>query len=369
MASPIVIALDAMGGDGGPAVAVGGAAIALVRHPELRFRFHGDEKQIAPLLDAEPALLAASTIIHTDMAIGSHDKPSHALMRGRYHSSMWQAIESVKKGEAQLAVSGGNTGALMAMAKVCLKMIPGIDRPVIAAVWPTVDAECLVLDLGANVGFSAAQLVDTALMGAVTAQALFNLPRPSVGLLNIGVEEVKGLEDIRRAHAALKAAPTLPFEYRGFVEADRIGHGAADVVVTDGFTGNIALKAAEGTARQIAEYLRQAMRRSLLSRIGGFLAQGAFRVLKDKMDPRKFNGGVFLGLNGLVIKSHGGTDALGYASAIDIGAEIARAGLVDRIRRDLTAAIAEVKGTLAAADGEAATAKLTRRAENTTVGS
>ncbi len=348
MASPVIIALDAMGGDGGPAIAIAGAAIALVRHPEIRFRLHGDKALIDPLLAPHPRLARVSELVHTNVAIASDERPSQALMRGRYVSSMWQAIDGVKKGQASLAVSGGNTGALMAMAKVCLKMIPGIDRPVIAAVWPTVDAECLVLDLGANVGFSAAQLIDTALMGAITAQALFDLPRPSVALLNIGVEEVKGLEDIKRAHLALKAATNLPFEYRGFVEGDQIGHGAADVVVTDGFTGNIALKTAEGTARQIAAYLKQSMRRSPLAMVGGFLAQGAFRVLMRKMDPRRLNGGVFLGLNGLVIKSHGGTDATGYASAIDIGYDIARAGLVAKIARDLEATIGGIKGSLAA---------------------
>jgi phosphate acyltransferase len=348
MTTPLVIALDAMGGDGGPPVAVAGASMALIRHPDIEFRFHGDEAKIAPLLNQHKSLQSASRIIHTDVAVAMEDRPSQALMRGRYTSSMWQAIDAVKSREAQFALSSGNTGALMAMAKVCLKTLPGIDRPVIAAVWPTVNAECLVLDLGANVGFSAAQLIDTALMGAATAQALFDLPNPTVGLLNIGVEEVKGLEEIKRAHAALRDAKNLPFAYIGFVEADQIGHGAADVVVTDGFTGNIALKTAEGTARQIAEYLRQAMRRSPMAMLGGFLAQGAFKVLRRKMDPRRLNGGVFLGLNGLVIKSHGGTDATGYASAIDLGYDIAKAGLIGRITRDLETTIGEIKGSLAA---------------------
>lgn len=324
-----------MGGDHGPGVVIPGAAIALERHPGVRFRVFGREPEIRAALAAAPSLAAACDVTHTDVAIAMDDRPSQALMRGRWTSSMWLTVEAVKKGEAQVAVSGGNTGALMAMAKFCLKTLPGIDRPVIAGIWPTVESECLVLDLGANVGATAAQLIQMALMGAAMARTLHDLEKPTVALLNIGIEEIKGLEQIKAAHGMLRAKTDLPFDYRGFIEADQIGHGAADVVVTDGFTGNIALKTAEGTARQIAQYLRQAMNRSPMSQLGGLLAQGAFRVLKDKMDPRRNNGGVFLGLNGLVIKSHGGTDALGYASAIDLGYDIARAGLVKRIAADL----------------------------------
>ncbi len=334
MPAPLVIALDAMGGDRGPEVVVPGAALSLVRHPELRFRLYGERKAIEAALAEHPALAEKSEIIHTDIAVAMNDKPSQALMRGRGKSSMWLAIDAVHKGEAGVIVSGGNTGALMAMSKICLKMLPGIERPAIAAIWPTVEAECLVLDVGANVGASARQLADNAFMGAATARALFELERPSVGLLNIGVEEVKGLDAIREAHTWLRARQ-LPFDYRGFVEGDQIGHGAADVVVTDGFTGNVALKTAEGTARQIAQYLKAAMARSMLAQAGAVLAQGAFKILKEKIDPRRANGGVFLGLNGLVIKSHGGTDATGYASAIDLGYDMARAGLLQRIAKDL----------------------------------
>ncbi len=334
MATPLVIALDAMGGDHGPDVVVPGAELSLIRHPEVSFRMFGDQAKIAPLLEAHPKLKVRTELIHTDVVVAMDEKPSQALKRGRHGSSMWLAIEAVKKGEAAVAVSGGNTGALMAMSKVALKTIPGIERPVISAIWPTVDAECIVLDVGANVGATAEQLVGSALLGAAMARALFDIEQPTVGLLNIGVEEVKGLDEIKRAHVWLReTAP--PFDYRGFVEGDEIGQGKVDVVVTDGFTGNIALKTAEGTAKQIGEYLRQAMRRSLLSKLGAALAQGAFTVLKRKMDPRRLNGGVFLGLNGLVIKSHGGTDAMGFASAIDLGYDIARAGLLARIGNDL----------------------------------
>ena len=341
MPTPVVIALDAMGGDRGPEAVVAGADLCLARHRDIRFLFVGDGARIRPLLSQYPALAANSDIDHTELAVAMDDKPSEALRRGRWKSSMWRAVEAVKTGRAEFAVSGGNTGALMAMAKVCLKAMPGIERPAIAAIWPTVKAECLVLDVGATVEANAGQLIKFAFLGAAMARALRRMDRPTVALLNIGTEEVKGLEAIKDAHAQLRAMP-LPFEYQGFVEADRIGHDAADVVVTDGFTGNIAIKTAEGTARQVGAYLRAAMEQSLLSQLGGFIAQDAFRVLKAKMDPRRSNGGVFLGLNGLVIKSHGGADATGYASAIDLGYDMARAGLIARTRLDVAAVMPEI---------------------------
>ena len=334
MPEPIVIALDAMGGDHSPEAVIAGADLSLARHPDMRFRLVGDRLRVAPLLARYPALAGRAVVVHADLAVAMDDKPSEALRRGRWKSSMWLAIEAVKSGEAAYVVSGGNTGALMAMAKFCLKTLPGIERPAMAAIWPTVKAECLVLDVGANVGATAAQLVAFALLGAAMGQALHKRDRPSVALLNIGVEEAKGLEEIKRANAILRSM-TLPFDYKGFVEGDGIGHDAADVVVTDGFTGNVALKTAEGTARQVGQYLRVAMEQSLLSQLGGFIAQDAFRLLKARMDPRRSNGGVLLGLNGLVIKSHGGSDATGYSSAIDLGYDMARAGLVSRMARNM----------------------------------
>ena len=337
MSEPIVIALDAMGGDHGPEAVIAGADLSLARHGDMRFRLVGDSARIASLLARYPSLAARADVVHADLAVAMNAKPSEALRRGRWKSSMWLAIEAVKSGEAALVVSGGNTGALMAMSKFCLKTLPGIERPAIAAIWPTVKAECLVLDVGANVGATATQLVAFALLGAAMAQALHKRARPSVALLNIGVEEVKGLDHIKEAHAALRSMD-LPFDYKGFVEGDDIGHDAADVVVTDGFTGNVALKTAEGTARQVGRYLREAMEQSLLSQLGGFIAQDAFRILKARMDPRRSNGGVFLGLNGLVIKSHGSADATGYSSAIDLGYDMARAGLVAGMARNMAVA-------------------------------
>jgi glycerol-3-phosphate acyltransferase PlsX len=334
MGAPVTIALDAMGGDHGPSVVIPAAAFALVRHPDMQFLLVGDTAKIEPVLADHPALAAKARIIHTDVAVAMDAKPSQALRKGRWRSSMWLALEAVRDGRADAAVSAGNTGALMAMAKFCLKTIVGIDRPAIAAIWPTVEAECIVLDVGANVGADARQLVEFALMGAAMARALFGLDKPSVGLLNIGVEEIKGLDQIREAAAVLREAP-LPIRFHGFVEGDDVGQGVVDVVVTDGYTGNIALKTAEGTAKQIGEYLRAALGRSLLARLGAVLAQGAFRALKDKLDPRQLNGGIFLGLNGIVVKSHGGTDATGFASAIDLAYDMASSGVVKRLASDV----------------------------------
>ncbi|MGH6670973.1 MAG: phosphate acyltransferase PlsX [Xanthobacteraceae bacterium] len=331
MPDKVRIALDAMGGDHGPAVTVAGAGLFLRRHPESEFLFFGDAAAVAPLLDADPQLKAASRLTHTEVAVRMDAKPSQALRYGRWKSSMWLAIAAVKKGDADLALSGGNTGALMAMAKFELKMLPGIERPAIAALWPTLRGESIVLDLGASIGADAEHLVDLAVMGAATARILFGLERPTVGLLNIGVEEVKGLEPVREAGRILREEKLPNLDYQGFVEGDDIGRGKVDVVVTEGFAGNIALKAAEGTARQMGEYIRNAMSRSLSARIGYLFARSALRELKARIDPRRSNGGVFLGLNGIVIKSHGGTDAEGFAAAITLGHGVVREKLLTKI--------------------------------------
>ena len=335
MPQKVRIALDAMGGDHGAAVVVPGAELSLSRHPEIEFLLFGDAAAVAPLLDARPLLKAASRFVHTDVAVAMHDKPSQALRKGRWKSSMWRAIDAVKKGEADVAVSAGNTGALMVMAKLSLKTMAGIERPAIAALWPTLKGESVVLDLGASIGADAQHLVDLAAMGSAMARVLLGLERPTVGLLNIGVEEQKGLEEVREAGQMLRDGKWPQFEYVGFVEGDDIGKGTADVVVTEGFAGNIALKAAEGTARQMGQYLKAEMNRSWATKLGYFLARSAFRALADKMDPRKANGGVFLGLNGIVIKSHGGTDAEGFAYAVDVGYDLVRHEMLAKIGQTL----------------------------------
>ncbi|MDF2810989.1 MAG: phosphate acyltransferase [Microvirga sp.] len=321
-----------MGGDHGPSVVVPGAVLALERHPGIRFLMVGNEALINPLLAQHPKLKEVTEVLHTDLAISMDEKPSQAIRMGRGKSSMWRAVQAVKDGQADAAVSAGNTGALMATAKVCLKTMAHIERPAIAAMWPTLRGESIVLDVGATIGADAGHLVDMAIMGAAMARIVFDLERPTVGLLNVGTEEIKGIEAVKEAGRILREANLPNLAYHGFVEGDDLGKGTVDVVVTEGFSGNIALKTAEGTAKQIGEYLRAAMSRTIMAKIGYLFAKQAFDALRDKMDPRKVNGGVFLGLEGVVVKSHGGTDALGFASAIDVAYDMAHFELMKTIR-------------------------------------
>ena len=341
MSESVRIALDAMGGDHGPSVVVDGAATSVGHLPDSTFIFFGDEAQVGPLVARHPALAAVSQVRHTTVSIRMDEKPSVALRAGRRTSSMWCAVEALKRGEADVAVSAGNTGALMAMSKICLNTLPGIDRPGLAALWPTVRGESIVLDVGATMGADAQTLVDLAVMGAAMARILLGFPRPTVGLLNVGSEEIKGIEEVKAASRRLRELALPQFDYRGFVEGDDLGKGTVDVVVTEGFTGNIALKTAEGTARQIGHYLREVMGETLRARAGYILAKPAFDALRKKIDPRRVNGGVFLGLDGIVIKSHGGTDAEGFAGAIDIGYEMVRQRLLDKIREMLALTLSQ----------------------------
>ncbi|API52293.1 phosphate acyltransferase [Rhizobium leguminosarum] len=331
----IRISLDLMGGDFGPQVVIPGAAKALDRHPDISFVLYGLKEQCDPVLAKFPKLREKSIFHDCELAVAMDEKPSQALRRGRYISTMWRSIAAVKTGDADVAVSAGNTGALMAMAKFCLRTMANIERPAIAAIWPTLKGESIVLDVGATIGADAQQLMDFALMGGAMARALFEVERPTVGLLNVGVEEMKGQEEVKEAGRLLREANIDSLEYSGFVEGNDLGKGTVDVVVTEGFSGNIALKTAEGTAKQIGEYLRAAMSRTLLARIGYLFAKSAFDMLREKLDPSKVNGGVFLGLNGIVIKSHGGANAEGIAAAIEVGYDMAKNGLNQKIENDL----------------------------------
>ncbi|MBK8771824.1 MAG: phosphate acyltransferase PlsX [Rhizobiales bacterium] len=352
MADKLTISLDAMGGDQGPEMVIPGAALAAERRPGFSFLLFGDEARIAPVLAQYPKLHKVATIRHTDVAVAMDDKPSQALRRGRGKSSMWQAIDAVRKGEAAAAVSAGNTGALMAMARFILRTVEGIERPAIAAVWPTMRGQSVVLDVGATVGADARQLLEFAVMGEAMARCLFGVQQPTVGLLNIGVEEIKGNEAVKEAGRLLRELQ-LPLHYHGYVEGDDIGKGTVDVVVTEGFTGNVALKAAEGTAKQISSFLRTALTRTLMAKLGALLASGAFRAFRDRLDPRKHNGGVFLGLNGIVVKSHGGTDAIGFATAVDVAINMVSNGLVAKIAED----VAQVNALLTPAAAAATAAE------------
>ena len=327
-----------MGGDNAPEVVIQGADIALERDPGLAFILVGDEERIRSLLANTKRLKAREPeIVHTDKAIGSADKPSVALRAGR-GSSMRMAIDLVGKGRADCIVSAGNTGALMAMAKFVLRTVPGIDRPAIASLFPTLKGESAMLDLGANIECDATNLVQFAIMGQIFARTVLGLERPLVGLLNVGSEEQKGHESVRDAATILRNIQDMPFDFHGFVEGDDITAGTVDVVVTDGFTGNVALKTAEGTSRLIGQFLREAFRSSLMSKVGYVLARGAIGQLRQRIDPRRYNGAMFLGLNGIAVKSHGGTDALGFASAIAVAVDMARHGFIDKVKTELDSA-------------------------------
>lgn len=333
MKRKLSIALDAMGGDHAPAAVVDGAEIARERYPNASFMLFGDEAALRPLLARYPKLQAVATIEHTDSVVTADDKPGQALRRSR-GSSMGLAIEAVSEGRADVAVSAGNTGALMAMAKFMLKTMPGIDRPALATLIPTTRGESVMLDLGANVDCDQRNLVEFAVMGAAFARTVLGVPRPTVGLLNVGVEELKGNEAVKAAGQTLKDID-LPLEFAGFVEGDDIAGGSVDVVVTDGFTGNVALKTAEGTAKMIAGLMRNAFANSLGGKLGYLMARRGLKALRDHLDPNNHNGAVFLGLNGLVVKSHGGASALGIASAIGVAHDLAADDLMSRIAEDL----------------------------------
>lgn len=319
MSAPLVLALDAMGGDHAPKMVLKGVKIARKRYPNVHFLLFGDEQRLKPLLKKK--LRAVCTIRHTPDVVTNDDKPSQAVRQGR-NSSMWQAIKAVKDGEAAGVVSAGNTGALMAMAKLNLRTLPGIDRPAIATLLPTIQGESVMLDLGANTECAANNLVEFAVMGEVFARTLLGLERPRVGLLNIGAEELKGTESLRQAATTLRDSAPETMEFHGFVEGDDIGKGTVDVVVTDGFTGNVALKTAEGTAKLYSSFLRSAFESSIIAKIGYVLARGALDKVRRRTDPRRYNGAMFLGLNGICVKSHGGTDALGFANAIGVAVDL-----------------------------------------------
>lgn len=348
MTTTHVIALDAMGGDRAPEIVVAGANLARVRYPDTQFRLFGQREKLEKLLKRFPKLDSVSEIVDAEMVIEPDMKPSQALRRGG-KSSMRMAIDDVKMGKASGVVSAGNTGALMAMAKLALRTLPGINRPAIASTFPTQRGESIMLDLGANIDCDAENLVQFAVMGAAFARSIQGQRRPIVGLLNVGSEESKGHEEIRRAAEILRNAE-LPLEFYGFVEGNDITEGTVDVVVADGFSGNIALKTAEGTASMYSDFLRATFRRSLFSKLGYWLAKPALNALKNRVDPRQYNGGMFLGLNGVAVKSHGGTDAMGYANAIGFAVDMLTQGFNEKVIKDV-----ELLGRFSGAPVETAT--------------
>lgn len=335
MADVKFISIDGMGGDHAPRIVVEGLERFAQSHPNLRFLIHGDEAQLKPLLEKAPTAAPRVTIRHTDKSVAMDAKPSQMLRQGK-GTSMWNAIESVKSGEAVAAVSAGNTGALMALSMFILRKVEGVHRPALVASWPTRKGVTAMLDLGADIAADAGQLVEFAIMGVAFARAVNGVKNPKVALLNIGEEELKGHESIREAARMIRTS-NLPFDFRGYIEADKIGSADIDVIVTDGFTGNIAIKTAEGIARMISDMLKDAFKSGPIAMLGAALAMPALKQFRSKMDPRKVNGGVFIGLNGVVVKSHGGTDAVGFAQAIKVAAGMGessfRAEVEENLRR------------------------------------
>jgi len=334
VANRITIAVDAMGGDLAPNMVIEGIALARTLYPNTKFIVFGDSIQIQPFMDKFPELKAASEVIHTDEFVSSQMKPSQALRRGR-RSSMGLAIQAVKDDVADVAISAGNTGALMALSKFMLRTMPGIDRPALIAPMPTLRGESVMLDLGANVECDSNNLIQFAIMGAAYVRTVLGQSRPSVALLNVGVEDLKGKDSIKAAADVLKESRHLPLNFVGFVEGNDIALGEVDVVVTDGFTGNVALKTAEGTARLVTDLLGRAFKSSFMTKLGYLLSRPGLRSLKDHLDPNNHNGGVFLGLNGLVMKSHGGANAKGFSSAVASAIDMAENDLVRLIGENL----------------------------------
>ncbi len=320
-----------MGGDAAPAIVMDGIAEARIRYPHVRYLVYGRKDDIQPYLDQNETLRDCCEVRHTDDVVTGDQKVSQAIRQGR-ESSMWKAIAAVKEGEAHGVVSAGNTGALMAMAKLNLRTLPGIDRPAICSLFPNMSGETAMLDLGANAQCDVRNLVEFAVMGACFTRSITGLEKPRVGLLNIGSEDLKGTDLLRDAAAVLRDAD-LELEFYGFIEGDDIAKGTVDVVVTDGFTGNVSLKTAEGTAKLYTQFLKAAFKSSLMAKLGFLLIKPVLKQVMTRTDPRRYNGALFVGLNGVAVKSHGGTDALGFANAIGVA--------VDMVDRELNTAIGE----------------------------
>lgn len=358
-AQTTVISVDAMGGDRGPAAVVAGLGISAAQHRDVGFILHGDQAVLRPLVDRQPGLSGRVTLVHADRVVTMNDKPSQVMRHGE-GTSMWSAIDSVKTGAAQAAVSCGNTGALMAVAMIRLRKVAGVNRPAIACLWPSRNPGGfnVMLDVGAGIEAEAEDLLQFATMGAAYARNGLALARPRVGLLNVGTEEHKGRAELKAAHERMtEAAEAGGFDFVGFVEGGDIPSDRVDVIVTDGFNGNIALKTGEGTAKLISDFLKEAFGAGLLSKFAALLALNSLKRLQKRIDPRRVNGGVFLGLNGTVVKSHGSADATGVAAAIGLAIQLARTGFVDRLAARVASTgragqDAAAKGAAAAAAGD-----------------
>ncbi|MEO1305996.1 MAG: phosphate acyltransferase PlsX [Pseudomonadota bacterium] len=328
----LTLSIDAMGGDAAPTVVLDGLKLFVERGGKAQFEIHGRAEDITPGIERR-GLMDRCAIMHHDDVVTMSEKPSTALRRAKT-TSMWGAVQAVKAGRAGAAVSAGNTGALMAFAMMALRKMEGVHRPAMTAIWPTIEGRSIVLDVGANLDADSDQLVTFAIMGEAYARAVTGKTKPTIGLLNIGSEEDKGRDTLKLAADRLRE-PELGLDFRGYIEGNDIAMGAVDVVVTDGFTGNVALKTAEGTARLVASYVREALTSGVISKMGAALAGSGLKRLREKMDPSNVNGGVLLGLNGVVVKSHGGTDAEGYATAVQLAADLAASRYMEEVAAGL----------------------------------
>lgn len=333
MSGKLTIAIDAMGGDNAPHCVIQGVEIALKRYDNVNFLLYGDRARIEPFFRLHPAIEPFCEIVHTDVAIVAHDKPSVALRRGG-NSSMRLAIDAVKEGKADCVVSAGNTGALMAMSKLVFRTLPGISRPAIAALVPTIKGDSVMLDLGANIECNANELVQFAIMGDAFSRVVLSLQKPKIGLLNVGSEEMKGHDEIKEAFNILRNT-SLGLDFHGFIEGNDIAEGTVDVIVTDGFTGNISLKTAEGIGRMVSHYVGNSFRSSLRSKLGYLLAKPAIDDLRKSLDPRRRNGAMFLGLGGIAVKSHGSADGYGYYHALRVAIELVSSKINTKILEEL----------------------------------
>ena len=328
----LVISVDAMGGDNSPRIVVEGINLAHKNNPDIKFLLFGDEEKINADLKRFPQMNSYCKVIHTSEFVRNEDKPSQVIRNK--NTSMYMAIDAVRKGEAAAVMSAGNTGALMAISKMILKTIQRIHRPAICTNIPHKNGMCVMLDLGANTECSAVNLAEFAIIGNILAKHTLEIERPRIALLNIGAEEMKGREEIHQAAKMIKSTH-LDLNFIGYIEPHQIGEGYADVVVSDGFTGNIALKTMEGTAKLISGMLKSTIKKSIWAKIGLPFLLPAVMALKKQMDPRKYNGAMFVGLNGLSVKSHGGTDALGFSYAIDNASKLVRQNFVQTIRDEV----------------------------------
>lgn len=328
----LTLSIDAMGGDAAPTVVLDGLKLFAAQRSNVLFEVHGRAEDITAGIETR-GLMDRCTIFHHDDVVEMSEKPSAALRRSK-KTSMWGAVQAVKAGRAGAAVSAGNTGALMAFSMMSLRKMEGVHRPAMTAIWPTMEGRSVVLDVGANLDADSDQLVTFAIMGEAYARAVTGKTKPTIGLLNIGSEDGKGRDTLKLAAERLRESE-LGLDFRGYVEGNDIAMGAVDVVVTDGFTGNVALKTAEGTARLVASYVREALTSGVISKVGAALASSGLKRLREKMDPSNVNGGVLLGLNGVVVKSHGGTDAEGYATAVKLAADLAASQYMEEVAAGL----------------------------------